>query len=350
MVRVRVDETQSKRLSFVSTSILALLRLCISLILVAYTLHRYFSTTMGNTKYIPSPLFQKERDCPKAPYKTLLDNQAIGNGGDQPSSNNICITTLTDTKNADIWQRLIRWRNFDSLLEITWENKKQYTEMHGYRLFDESHILDTSRPPSWSKVKAVQRLLKEEQCEWVFWMDADTIIMNPNKRLESFLPLEHDFVVTGSNGTVFNANAGVWAIKNSPWSLNFLERWYNLKEFVRPKGFSQSGDNHALNHLLRSIGAAKDGASEFADHVILGVSCAFNTNPVFYIGGEPTLRKGLLGKRYDKHKEEELVNSLAIYHKGDFVAHLGGYSNKLELSKMLLGYAGRIDSMSSTEE
>jgi galactosyl transferase GMA12/MNN10 family len=87
------------------------------------------------------------------------------------SSHRICLTTLTDEAVGGWYQKLFRWRNYKNLLDITWDNKQQYVRIHGYRLFNESSTsLDTTRPPSWSKIKAVKRLLLQENCQWVFWM------------------------------------------------------------------------------------------------------------------------------------------------------------------------------------
>jgi galactosyl transferase GMA12/MNN10 family len=130
--------------------------------------------------------------CPAQKY--ILQKKPI-------DPHDICLTTLTDEAGAGWYQQLFRLRNFDNLLDITWENKRRYADQHGYRLFNESQrSLDTTRPPSWSKTRAVKRLLLEEKCEWVFWMDADTVIMNSSISLESFLPEDFDLLLTEEKG------------------------------------------------------------------------------------------------------------------------------------------------------
>ncbi|KAJ0424254.1 hypothetical protein BJY00DRAFT_299373 [Aspergillus carlsbadensis] len=71
----------------------------------------------------------------------------------------------------------------------------------------------------------VQELEKppEERLEWLFWADSDTILTNPNMRLETFLPPPHltgvHLVLTKDwNGM----NAGVFPIRVHPWSISFL--------------------------------------------------------------------------------------------------------------------------------
>jgi galactosyl transferase GMA12/MNN10 family len=108
--------------------------------------------TMNNATTVVAMMKPQQQQAPVAPHS-------------------ICLTTLTDEAVGGWYQKLFRWRNYNNLLDITWGNKQQYVAFHGYRLFNESTTsLDTTRPPSWSKIKAVKRLLLEENCQWVFWM------------------------------------------------------------------------------------------------------------------------------------------------------------------------------------
>ena len=149
--------------------------------LVVFLMHRIVSYRVNNRELVKLPINEIERYCPPPEYETIGTSSTA-------TKPKICITTLTDAAKADTLQRLVRWRNFNNLLELTWPNKERYCKKHGYKLFDESNSLDTSRPPSWSKILAVRRLLTQEDCDWVFWMDADTVIMNSEKRIEDILP------------------------------------------------------------------------------------------------------------------------------------------------------------------
>lgn len=87
------------------------------------------------------------------------------------------------------------------------------------------------RPASWSKILAVKHYLKDR--DWVMWLDADTIVTNPDIRLESLLPRSSngpDFVITVDGG---GYNAGIWLMRRSEWSMAFLDRWWSMKQYVR---------------------------------------------------------------------------------------------------------------------
>eukprot|EP00977_Amphora_coffeiformis_P022855 scaffold11639_cov172-Amphora_coffeaeformis.AAC.32 len=283
---------------------------------VVFTSHRFASYKMNTTVWEKAPINDIERVCPKTGYPVIEKKEDAGK---------ICITTLTDSKKADSLQKMLRWRNFNSLLDMTWPNKEAYARKHGYYLFDESDSLDTTRPPSWSKIKAAQRLLTEENCDWVFWLDADTVVMNSAKTIESFLPADKtkDLLITGQKGGSYNA--GAWLIRNSEWSREFLNHWWNMKEFVKPKGLSVSGDNDALKAYL--IGMDKE---YFNAHILVPPRCTFNSVTVFLSPQEAASLSP------EQVKEQHYYMHLEKYHKGDLIAHVAGKNNKIDTTALLL--------------
>eukprot|EP00523_Entomoneis_sp_CCMP467_P002313 CAMPEP_0168751266 /NCGR_PEP_ID=MMETSP0724-20121128/17732_1 /TAXON_ID=265536 /ORGANISM="Amphiprora sp., Strain CCMP467" /LENGTH=322 /DNA_ID=CAMNT_0008799379 /DNA_START=8 /DNA_END=976 /DNA_ORIENTATION=- len=287
----------------------------ISILAVMYIGHRYAAYRMNTVKLYKSPINDIYRECAKPDYE-MIDPNSV-------PANKICITTLTDAKKADTMQRLLRWRNFNSLLEMTWPNKKAYAKKHGYSLFDESDSLDTTRPPSWSKIRAAQRLFKEEDCEWVVWLDADTVVMNSQKRIQDFLPRDKDMLLTVQKGGSYNA--GAWVVRKTDWSLKFLDHWWNMDDFVQPKGLSTSGDNAALKSYLLEMDKA-----EFDEHIGVPARCTFNSVTVFLTPEEYEVAKKLPAEKQEWYMHHEK------YHKGDLIAHVAGKNNKIDTTKMLL--------------
>lgn len=301
------------------------LRLCYAMLIViaiAYCSARYVSFQVNHKELLKAPINDIERECPGPKYPV------VGRSNNNSTKKlNICITTLTDEAKADILQRLIRWRDFNNLLDLTWPNKQNYCHKHGYQLFNESRTsLDTSRPPSWSKIRAAQRLLKEEQCDWVFWMDADTVIMNSNKRIEDFLPTAEtgiDLIITIQKDNGWNA--GAWLIRNTDWSMQFLDHWWSMREYVQPKGLGVSGDNSALKAYLASM-----DPDTFSKHIAVPPRCLFNSVTKWVQKDDPPLDTAEQIHKYQWYMHQE------FYHKGDFVAHVAGVSNKITTTEMLL--------------
>lgn len=351
-------------------------------LLVCLSTHRVVSLIMTHRRWINAPITYMNRQCPATGYETLPDAlldasssssswtmassslqatppsatpiSAIPNeNGAIPSSYTtatpnalkslsdlkICITTLTDQKSPSTFQRFVRWRNFDGILDLTWPNKQMYAKKHQYHLFDGSRHIDTSRPPAWSKIKAVQHLMKArdevddqgnsgEACDWVVWTDADTVVMNSTIRITDFLPSDptKDLVVASDKGGGYNS--GVFLFRNSQWSKDFLRAWWNMKDFVRPPGFSLSGDNAALKAYLQTL----HDLNEFDSHVLVPPRCTMNSFAQFL-----TITESLDIMDHLTEKTWHMDNE--HYHKGDFIAHIPGVDNKAECLKLLLAEA-----------
>jgi galactosyl transferase GMA12/MNN10 family len=153
--------------------------------------------------------------------------------------------------------------------------------------------------------------------------DADTIIMNRSIALESFLPPDDssiDLLLTEEKGRSWNA--GAWLIRNSEWSLHFLDTWWNMTSFVKPKGLSTSGDNDALKHYLTEHYDALFGTTN--NKIFTVPRCTFNSVAPF------------LSKQQQKQMSWKEIknyfgpNSHRHYHRGDFVAHVAGINNKVK--------------------
>lgn len=282
-------------------------------LLMALSMHRVVSLIMTHRKWINAPITYMHRACPAFEYEKLPPGEDAGK---------ICVTTLTDHKSPSRLQRFLRWRNFDGILDLTWPNKKEYAQKHGYHLFDGSHHINSSRPPAWSKIKAVKYLLEKEKCDWVMWTDADTVIMNPEIRIQDFLPADKtkDMLVVSDKGGGYNS--GVFLFRNTAWSKEFLDVWWNMKAFVRLPGLSLSGDNNALKALLKNM-------KDLNEHVLSPPRCTFNSFAKFL-----TLHQSLA--IMDHLQEQEWYLDTEHYHKGDFIAHTPGVDNKIECLKLLL--------------
>jgi len=177
----------------------------------------------------------------------------------------------------------------------------QYSKIHGYN-FEFYHTrYDTERQIFYMKFNSIiEKIilgLKEKTYGWIFWVDSDVILTNPNIRLESFLPNDkmnkiHFIASDDSNGL----NAGVFFIRVHPWSLNLLMRAmaYSYNNKGKTLDFA---DQSSLNNVLTET---KDDD----DHYIIVPQTWFNS----YFGVET---------------------------HGDFLLHLAGIVGKDEESKLL---------------
>lgn len=117
-------------------------------------------------------------------------------------------------------------------------NKQLYSSLHGHDYYLGLKSLDSSRHPAWSKIILLQDVLKNKNYSWVFWTDADSLIMNKDIKLETMVDNNYDLIITADwNGM----NTGQFFVKNNDWSLSLLERVYARKDLLNHQFFEQQG-------------------------------------------------------------------------------------------------------------
>lgn len=117
--------------------------------------------------------------------------------------------------------------NGNSFWERAIRTHEEHDRLHGYRL----HVLRQQLLDDvWSKPAYILSLLlrelskpESERLDWLFWVDADTVILNPHVPIETFLPppgsefedvhLLYSNDWNGLNNGVFPVRVNQWAVK-----------------------------------------------------------------------------------------------------------------------------------------
>ena len=155
-----------------------------------------------------------------------------------------------------------------------------YTHRHNYGL----HILHEYKhetpyekeyqlPPQWAKLKILRNLLMENDYDFVVWIDADTMILNHDTRLEDLIQthmeVNSDFLM--SRDVSEHINSGVIMVRNTPYAIEQLELIYNLQELR----YRNCEDQDAVNEVYeRNLNHYKDRTSILPSnqqHVFNGV-------------------------------------------------------------------------------
>eukprot|EP00899_Mesostigma_viride_P020258 jgi/Mesvir1/28233/Mv04780-RA.1 len=227
-------------------------------------------TLLGSTPFVPeswprafhaalhrNPMLDSLGSAPKTPDRRgkCFASPAQKTGDADVGTGRVAVVTMSDGGFS------IPGRNFRDVLGRVWDNNVAYTTKHGYDLVNASRLMDATRPPSWSKIRAVKEVVRTGRYDWVLWMDADALFTNHEVALGDVLhevryerqqqglstdPMPDLVVTTDTNGV----NAGMLLFRATPWSLAFLDLWWSQDHFVQPFGRKKSGDNAALRHLL----------------------------------------------------------------------------------------------------
>jgi hypothetical protein len=133
--------------------------------------------------------------------------------------------------------------NVDQLTEICVPNHREYAALHNYDYLVERAAIDYSRPFPWSKVLCVKKHLPNY--DFVFWLDTDCLITNMKINIADLLQ-GCDMVTSlfligpGYSGYPYNLHTGCWLVRNTPWSMSFLDEIYDQEDIIQKGDFEEA--------------------------------------------------------------------------------------------------------------
>jgi galactosyl transferase GMA12/MNN10 family len=151
---------------------------------------------------------------------------------------------------------------YELLGQLAIENRRQYCERHGYRFISEVPIA-SDRPACWAKIPAILQAF--ETHPWVLWADSDALVFDHTRPIDDLLDTRYDLIVqshehyfrfigipTAVGLMRMPINTGVFLMRASEWSRNFLQRAYKQAEFVfQGEIWNGIGEQEAMIALLR---------------------------------------------------------------------------------------------------
>ncbi|MBA3721550.1 MAG: class I SAM-dependent methyltransferase [Parachlamydiaceae bacterium] len=178
------------------------------------------------------------------------------------------------------------------------ENKRLYCQQHGYDFICGEEILDYTRPIPWSKIQIILKTMENPSYKWIFWTDADAVIMNHGIQLEDLIDDKYNFIVSRDPN---NYNTGHFLIKNCEWSREFLKQIYSHTECIDHEWWEQQA-------------------------VILELE----TKPELH-----SLTKVIPQRLFNSYPKSIYDSLTATYQTGDFIIHFAGTREKPELKTLM---------------
>ncbi|CAB4416133.1 unnamed protein product [Rhizophagus irregularis] len=172
---------------------------------------------------------------------------------------------------------------------ITGDNKRGYAQRNGYSFVGRSaeftQQVSKKRKTVWGKFDAIEKVLPHY--DWVFWLDMDTVIMNYNVTVEGLFEkfaeivggweeFEKKHLIVARPVHDVMINAGVFMMRNSQWSRDFLRIAQNRRDLYLGHMYEQ----HAMWDLIREPDWAPGTLWLDQD------DRTFNTFPSRYIHGD----------------------------------------------------------------
>jgi len=172
----------------------------------------------------------------------------------------------------------------------------QYSDIHGYKFILNTDKYNKDRKPFYMKLYVVQEAiingLKNKEYDWIFWIDSDVSLANPNIKLETFLPEDNsiNLVIAADHHGI---NAGAFLIRVCSWSLDFMSRSLAY-QYSRPDFNLEYADQTSMNNVLL------EGHEQ--NHFVIVPQSWFNVYPgwrrdgdlLIHLAGVPDKNKAVL--------------------------------------------------------
>lgn len=202
------------------------------------------------------------------------------------------ITLLTQAS-KEYWQ----------ILELSAPNKLQYCLRHGIQFNIRKHV--ESIKSTWSVINEREYFMRDalKTCDWLWFMGADTLIMDQKIDVRKFLDEDYD-VIIGKD--VYMINNDSFFIKNSAGGNYFIEKTLEYNK-------TEQTDQHSMEKVI-------------ATSPDLKVKIVHNREFNSYFDG------------VHDNPEDRSVS----YQPGDFVLHFTGMGNERRI-KLMKEYLNKVD-------
>ena len=125
---------------------------------------------------------------------------------------------------------LVLGADYKKSVELCTQSQEAYALRHEYTRITDESVYDPNRSFSWSKIPLMQKYLS--QYDFLVWMDADVLVMNPEIRFETFINMmkPSSFMFIGHD--LNDLNMGVFVIRNCPLAHDFPTDVWNKTEYL----------------------------------------------------------------------------------------------------------------------
>ena len=248
---------------------------------------------------------------------------------------------------------VLRWKSEQeyAIEKLSISNKRNYALKHGYGLVIKD--LTTSKRysheyrESWQRVDVVKQTMREfPDTEWFWWMDIETLIMEPHMSLEDHifnkldtiaertvqhfnplaLPLniphvdyseQPDFLVT-QDCTGFNL--GSFMIRNTEWAHLLLDMWWDPVAYEQKHMLWEHREQDALEAIYASQPWARSKIAFLPTRLI-------NALPQGACGEDPNKHRYF----YSSFENDFAVNMMGCAYGSDCWAEMQAYMSLYEI-------------------
>jgi len=164
------------------------------------------------------------------------------------------------------------WTNNLSYGKYTESINKKYCEDHGYTYYNQTDTdiirnASNGRALTWYKPRFIAEVFDKFNPDYILFLDADAIVCDSSYRIEQFIDEGYNIICTEDYGPS-KLNAGVFIMKNTDWTKNFLKKWWDICDELKGGENDQIGYYaHGLWQDQTCFGKLMDRLDDAADNI-----------------------------------------------------------------------------------
>lgn len=175
---------------------------------------------------------------------------------------------------------------FEPIAALTIPKLREYAARHAHPILVHEEMDAGSLAPSWAKIAFIRDALASD-VNFVFWIDADALIVRPDQDIRDYISGDGDLHIAWHGpedaqimwpGFIPHYNAGVMVVRNTAWARDFFERVWFWRGKIKHYWNDQAAIHHVLGRMS-TLGMGDDIENESDQSRVAHLDCAWNTIP-----------------------------------------------------------------------
>ena len=197
--------------------------------------------------------------------------------------------------------------NISSYADINLQINREYCKKYNIDLISSNEKTYKNRHASWEKLPLILKYIR--QYDYILWIDADAFFYKDAKDIRDIIQenINKPFIFSNDKGNS-NINCGIFIVKNTEYSIKFLEKWAYDEHLYRENSCAGWWEQGVLIDMFRqNILNIKSNNIYYPygtlQHFPIDPLESFNINPfVNHAAGRTTEERILISKEYySKH-------------------------------------------------
>tara|TARA_Y100000816_G_scaffold70373_1_gene47115 strand:- start:5513 stop:6130 length:618 start_codon:yes stop_codon:yes gene_type:complete len=140
-------------------------------------------------------------------------------------------------------------KNISAYADINFAINKKYCEKYNIPIFKCNKRRVPTRAPSWEKIPLLLEYINNY--DYVIWIDSDAYFYLDSTNILDIINENNNYDIIFSADPGVAINAGIYIVKNTKYSIEFLNKWQYDEELYKNNSVPYWWDNGVILDMLK---------------------------------------------------------------------------------------------------